>query len=297
MITIRRYTTAVSQTLAAHFNDLNPTETVTARQINGRLSAWSLSWVIYVEGEPVGYACVAPLPGLPGQFDLDVMIARAWQRQGLGSQLLDFLKRELMDSEVASLSWGVTDTQLGLAEFLLHNRFHIDHEEQILARSHLDNLPLPPPKAHLAVQTFPRRKAIRLFCHLYEHSFTGHPWHQPYTRDEVASDLGSARDILFLTDEKRPFAFAWLHIDENGEGKVEPIGVLPAGQRAGNGRFLFLTALHQLKQRGASHAIIGAWATNTAALTLYHSLGFRPQQTIIYYAYHFGQQLMQQETP
>ena len=281
---IRSYAQADAEILATHFNDLHPTEPVTAHQLDSRLSAWSLSWVICVAEEPVGYACVAPLPGLPGQYDLDVMIARAWQRQRLGSQLIDFLKQELVGSDIKTISWGVTDAQPGLAQFLLHNGFAVDHEEQILARLHLDNLPPLPNHPPLAIKTFSRRKAIQLFCRLYETSFSGHPWHQPYTPNEVAADLGSARDVLFLMDGQRPFGFAWLHIDENNEGKVEPIGMIPEAQGMGNGRFLFLTALHMRKHRGASRAIIGAWATNTAAITLYKSLDFSHQQTITYYA-------------
>jgi len=284
MITIRTYKSADSLILAPHFNALNPAEPVTSRQLDSRLSAWSLSWVICIEDNPVGYTCVAPLPGLPGQYDLDVLIAREWQRKRLGSKLIDFLKHELVESEVASISWGVTDLQHGLAEFLLHNSFEVDHEEQILASSNLDGLPLPP-SSSLSIKTFSRRKAIHLFCRLYKESFIDHLWYQPYTPDEVAADIVSARDILFLTDGQRPFGFAWLHIDGDGEGKVEPIGIIPDEQGMGNGRFLFLTALHQLKQRGASRAIIGVWATNTAAITLYQSLDFSHQQTITYYAY------------
>jgi len=284
MITIRTYKSADSLILAPHFNALNPTEPVTSRQLDSRLSAWSLSWVICIEDNPVGYTCVAPLPGLPGQYDLDVMIAQDWQRQRLGSQLIDFLKHELAESEVVSMSWGVTDSQHGLAEFLLHNGFDVDHKEQILARSNLDGLPLPPSRS-LTIKTFSRRKAIHLFCRLYKESFIDHPWYQPYTPNEVAADIVSARDILFLMDGQRQFGFVLLHIDENNEGKVEPIGIIPEEQRQGNGRFLFLTALHQLKHRGANRAIIGAWVTNTAAITLYQSLGFSHQQTITYYAY------------
>lgn len=287
MSTIRTYKSADSRVLAPYFNALNPAESVVSRQLDSWLSAWSMSWVVCVEDNPVGYAFVTPLPGLPGQYDLDVMIAREWQRQRLGSQLVDFLKRELAASEVTSMSWGVPDSQRGLAEFLLHNGFDVDHEEQILARPNLDDLPFPPSRS-LNIKTFSRRKAIHLFCRLYKKSFFDHPWYQPYTQDEVAADLGSARDVLFLMDRQLPFGFAWLHIDENNEGKVEPIGMIPEAQGVGNGRYLFLTALHQLKQRGASRAIIGAWSTNTAAITLYQSLGFSHQQTITYYAYNLA---------
>jgi ribosomal protein S18 acetylase RimI-like enzyme len=278
------YAQTDAEMLAAHFNDLHPTKQATAHQLDSRLSAWSMTWVIHVDEAPVGYACVAPLPGLPGQYDLDMMIAREWQRQRLGSQLIDFLKCALVGGEVANLSWGVMGSQTGLADFLRHNGFDLDHEEQILARPHLDDLPPPPVRPHLTIKTFSRQETIRLFCRLYEEAFTGHLWYQPYTPDEVAAGLISARDILFLFDGQRPFGFAWLHIDENSEGKVEPIGIIPEGQGRGNGRFLFLTALHQLKQQGASRAIIGTWAANTAAITFYQSLGFSHQQTITYYA-------------
>lgn len=287
MITIRPYKNADSFVLTPLFNDLNPAESVTTSQLDSRLSAWSMTWVVCMNSQPVGYARAAPLPGLPGQYDLDVTVGRNWQRRRLGSKLVDFLKAELADSEVSHLSWGVTDSQKSLAEFLLHNGFDIDHEEQILARPHLDDLPIAPIQSNLHIKIFARRKAIQLFCHLYKASFVGHPWYQPYTSDEVAADLISARDILFLMDSQRPLGTAWLHIDENREGKVEPIGIIPEGQGCGNGRFLFLSALHELKQRGAQRAIIGAWTTNIPAITLYQSLGFQKSQTITYYAYAF----------
>ncbi|PIE80452.1 MAG: hypothetical protein CSA11_08265 [Chloroflexi bacterium] len=285
MVTIRSYETAVSPILASHFNDLNPTAPLTARQLDTRLSAWGMAWVIYIDEAPAGYARVAPLPGLAGHYDLDMMIARPWQRQRVGSQLINFLKHELTHSDVKHLSWGITDSQTGIAQFLHHNGFDIDHKEQILARPHLENLPPIPVRPNLHLATYSRRQAIHLFCKLYEQSFRSHPWYQPYTPDEVAADLIATTDILFLLDRKRPLGFAWLHIDKQGEGRVEPIGIVPAGQGVGNGRFLFLSALHRLKQQHARCAIIGAWATNTAALNLYHSLHFRTSQTITYYTY------------
>ncbi|MFO7681943.1 MAG: GNAT family N-acetyltransferase [Chloroflexota bacterium] len=283
MVTIRSYKPADAAVLAAHFNELCPVEQVTAWRLNGRLAAWSLSWVVCVAEQPVGYACAAPLPGLPGQYDLDVMIALAWQRQGLGSQLVAFLKQALAGSEVRSLNWGVTENQSSVAAFLRRSGFTPEHEELILARPHLEDLPPAPLRPHLAIRTYARREAIALFCRLYETAFAGLPWYQPYTLDEAAADLAAASDILFLAEGKRPFGFAWLHIDDTGEGKIEPIGLIPEKQGRGNGRFLFISALHTLKQRGADRALIGAWTHNTAALNLYHSLGFNHQQTIAYY--------------
>lgn len=284
MTTIRPYAPADAAALTTLRNNLFPDDTLTPRQLNGRLSAWRLSWVICLDETPVGYAYAAPLPGLPGQYQLDVMVGQAWQRQGLGSRLLAFLRQALAGSEVAELSCGLTENQEAAAAFLQRNGFAFDHQELILARPHLDNLPPLPPRPRLHIRTYPRRKAIRLFCRLYAASFTGHPWNQPYTPDEAAADLVSARDILFLAGGKRPFGFAWLHGNKNGEGQIEPMGILPAAQGEGHGRYLLTAALHTLKQRDARRAIIGVWADNTAARRLYESLGFRPRQTITYYA-------------
>lgn len=285
MITIRAYTLADANILVTYFNELNPSEQITARELDSRLAVWQFTWTICIDDKPVGYARVAPLPSLPGQYDLAMLIAPTWQRQGLGRQLIAFLKQALVGSDIMNLSWGLVDSQSDIASFLSQNGFEAEHEELILARPDLDELPLPPEGRSLSLHSYPLHQTIPLFCRLYAESFWSHAWNQPYAQDEVAADLISARDILFLVKEKRPFGFAWLHIDENREGKVEPIGILPEGQRAGNGRFLFISALHELKQRGASRAIIGAWATNTAAITLYQSLGFNHQQTITYYAY------------
>jgi mycothiol synthase len=284
MTTIRPYAPADANTLTTIRNALFPDDRVTPRQLNGRLSAWHFSWVICVDGEPVGYAYAAPLPGLPGQYQLEVIVGPAWQRQGLGSRLLAFLRQALAGSEVAELSYGLTGKQEAAAAFLQQNGFTFDHRELILARANLENLPPLPARPKLRLHNFPRRKAIQLFYRLYAASFAGHPWNQPYTANEAAADLISARDILFLSGEERPFGFAWLHDNKNGEGQIEPMGILPAAQGAGYGRYLLTAALHTLKQRSARRVIIGVWANNHPALHLYKSLSFHPRQTITYYA-------------
>lgn len=283
-MTIRPYSQADAEILTAYYNELNTSAKITARELNSRLAVWRLTWVICIEAQPVGYACASPLPGLPGQYDLEMLIASACQRQGLGSQLVTFLKQTLTGSEVTSLSWGLSEAQNGTAAFLIQNGFVVEHEELMLACPPLTQLPLPAKRPDLSLHTYPRRKAIPLFCRLYDESFAPHAWHQPFTPDEVAGALVSARDLLFLVAEKRPFGFAWIHLDDTGEGRVEPMGVLPAGLGQGNGRFLFLSALHTLKHRGAHTITLGTWANNTVAMTLYDSLHFSRLQTITYYA-------------
>ncbi len=104
---------------------------------------------------------------------------------------------------------------------------------------------------------------------------------------EMDSLLSDKADILFLMHDNQPIGFAWIQL-EDGMGQIEPIGILPAYQGEGNGRFLLQTALNQLHKRGAAQVKIGVWRDNETAVSLYQSIGFRHRKTLIYYALDLG---------
>ena len=128
-----------------------------------------------------------------------------------------------------------------------------------------------------------RLTAIQQFLRLYDAIFSPHRWYQPFTMSEMAQFLLDKADILFLMDGTHPIGFAWLRLSD-GVGEIEPIGVLPAYQGMGNGRFLLQTAVNQLYDRGATTVKIGVWRENETAVSLYQRIGFRHHDTITYYA-------------
>lgn len=235
------------------------------------------------DGWLAGEATVAALPGLPGHYELAGQIDLAWRRQGLGGRLLAFLLAELGKTAVTHLSHPVTDLDSPAAQFLRKRGFAIEHEEWLLRQPNLSDCPPPLTHPDLAVKPLRRAQAIPLFCHLYEQSFTPFPWYQPYSEAEVAATLERAADLLFLWRDERPMGFAWLR----SSGQIEPFGVVAEEQGRGNGRYLLAHALHQLAQRGAKQATLGCWAENLAALALYRSFGFQPEEKITYLAYNF----------
>ncbi|MCB9419252.1 MAG: GNAT family N-acetyltransferase [Ardenticatenaceae bacterium] len=234
-------------------------------------------WLVEEAGRGVGYTAVIPVPGLEGIYNLDGGILSNYRRQGLGSRLLQHVLHEAPGLNIRQLSHSFTDLNSPAAHFLRRHNFFIEHEEWLMTLSPL----LPCSPAHLPdcqIQTHPT--PIHLFRRLYDQSFGGTPWYQPYSQEEVENTLDDPGDILFLYQDEQPIGFAWLQ-----EDLIEPIGIVREEWGKGYGRFLFLAALHELQNRGKTQANIGVWRSNQAAIRLYQSVGFQHQQTITYLAF------------
>ena len=122
---------------------------------------------------------------------------------------------------------------------------------------------------------YPRPLVISRFRELYDTIFAGQPWYQPYTSDgEVAAELASAEDLLFLAHSSLPVGFAWLRRPRLGVGEIEPFGIAPDYQSQGLGRALMATAMERLRSLGATRAQIGVWENNGSAVRFYRRLGF-----------------------
>lgn len=239
------------------------------------------AWV-FEEDTPLGYALVIPVPGLPHVVDLKGCIAPPFQRRGLGTQLLRHVLADLQETAVRQVSHQVRWMNSPAAQFLQKNGFYVEHEEALMRRDNLRKLPRPSGREGTAIVTLPRSNAVETFFQLFTASFSALPWDQPYSRQEIDAELSRAADILFLTLNSHPIGFAWLHLQRNDLGLIEPLGVLPEHQHQGHGRFLLQSALLELARRGATRAQIGAWHTNQPAISLYQSLEFIPHETITF---------------
>jgi mycothiol synthase len=243
------------------------------------------AWLLKRGGAVSGYASIMPVPGLPGLYDLDGFIAPDYRRRGLGSHLLATLVKRLAGGLVGQLSYPAPGMESPAAWFLVKNGFFIEHVEQRLVLDDLSALPVVYLDRGLSLRTFARRRAIAHFRRLYEASFAGLAWHQPYEADrEVAQELVDPGDLLFMADGRRPIGFLWLRWPDLGSAEIEPVGLLPAYRGRGLGRLLMLAGLHRARQQGASRVWIGAWQANTAALALYEQLGFRPAESTFFLA-------------
>jgi ribosomal protein S18 acetylase RimI-like enzyme len=285
---IRPYMDADAPRLAAIHSQTYPQRKYTAASFqefaSSAMADGGHAWVAALP-HPVGCAILSPLPGLPGIGELTGCVALDQRRQGFGTQLLLALLTGLRGTPFWQISHQLTDLDSPGAHFLCHHNFYIEHEEWQMELATLDQLPPIPTGSSLRLQTYTRPTAVSRFCRLYQQCFQGHPWDQPFTPTEVAATLKQARDILFLAHNGEPVGFVWVDLDSDGNALIEPLGIIPSYQRQGYGRLLLTLALHELKQRGAQRAGIGAWRSNQAAIHLYQSFGFRRKTTFTYLAY------------
>lgn len=283
---IRSYDPADASRLFAIHSEAFSGRQATAEALDGRLrhlvDSGGCAWVLQEEQDLVGYAVVSPLPGLDRVMTLEGFIDPARRRRGFGRRLLQHVLHSLKQSGVRQLSYGVTSLDSPAAHFLLANRFFIEHEEWQMKRSLLLDLPASPAAD---LRTFPRAVAIGHFCSLYDQSFGGKPWYQPYSPAEVEATLHDPGDLIFLVTKETPIGFVWVRQSNGGAGEIEPIGVAEGYQGQGHGRTLLLAGLHSLKHQGVEVANIGVWRENQAAIHLYQELGFRHVQTLTYLAF------------
>jgi len=239
-----------------------------------RLEGGTRVWLLARGRRLAGYALVEPLPGLPGVYDLSGGVTPARRRRGLGGRLLAHVAAQAPALGAQQLSTRVEQLDDEAAVFLLRRGFAVEHEECLLELADLSALPPVPDAPGVAVVALPRRQAVAEFLRLYQQSFDGRPWSQPYSEVEVAATLTRADDLLFATVEGRPVGVVWHERLPDGRGRVEPIGIAAAHQGQGLGRRLLLAALHSLRAQRASLVEIGLWRTNEVAMHLYKGLGF-----------------------
>lgn len=252
------------------------------------LSNGGKAWVVDVEEVCLGYATIAPYPGLDGIFELQVYVAPDMQRKGLGSQLWQQIRNELAGSKVKQVAHAVRSLNRPAALFLLKQGFFVEHEEWEMILDLL--LPLPqaviPEGYRLA--TYPRSQSITKFRQLYDDSFRGLPWYQPFSsNNEVAAELVDADDLLFLEHNYKQVGFLWMHASDEISGEIEPLGISIHYQGRNLSRPFLIEGLKRLFAQGSQQARIDVWSNNEVAIQLYQSVGFQYMNTVTYLAYNF----------
>lgn len=244
------------------------------RHLEAMMEAGALAWVAARGKRVNGFAVLAPVPGLPGVGELTGGVAPPWQSHGIGARLLEAVQGNAHQIGVRRLSCFVIDLESDASRFLLNRSFTLEHEECLLE---LD-LAKPPqtiaPPDGLTAATLPRDEAIAQFLRVYERSFAGKPWSQPYSVEEVSHLLERPEDLLFAMKGDEAVGVAWVETGQGGYGRIEPFGIAAEYQSRGVGRWLLQEALARLRGRGLHTAQLGLWRDNAVARHLYERAGF-----------------------
>ena len=242
--------------------------------LTGQEQVWGAWW----EGQLAGYAAVSAVAGLPQLFSLWGGVIPQYRRRGIGRALLERVLAEGWWGKATDLSAAVEAPHEPAAAFLRANGFMPEHEEVLLALPQGVRLPTAVFPAGFELVLWPPN-AKTLFAGMYKKAFKGLPWYQPYD----AQQLPPFHELFFL-EHKLGFAgVAALIAHRDGRWQVEPLAILPAYQRQGLGRQLLLAVGNWVQSQSSGQLLIGTWATHTAALTLYQSLGFVPESAVHYW--------------
>jgi ribosomal protein S18 acetylase RimI-like enzyme len=257
--------------------------------LSGILARDGRIWTLFNGDLLLGYALIDPIPGLDTLYDLQGYIFAQARRQGHGTHLLSRILADLRGSAVEQISHPVKSLASEAALFLLSQDFFVEHQEMRMELFNLARPALPRLPAGYYLQIFPAPLAISRFRHLYDDSFGGRPWYQPYRSDnEVSVELADPADLLFLMHDGHPAGFAWLRWPESDEAQIEPIGLTTLYQGRGLGHPFLLAILDQAAQQGARRISLGVWLDNKPAIRLYQNSGFRPIFTTTYLAHNIG---------
>lgn len=270
--------------------ELVPGDQATAERVMNDLDrlvrSGGRAWIARRRQMVAGFASIMPAPGLPRLYELEGFIGPAYRRQGLGSKLLQAIVKQLAGSAVKQIFYAAPSSESPAAWFLLKNGFFVEHEEQLMVLDDLTALPEAVFDNGFSLTTFAQPQAIAHFRRLYEASFRGLAWYQPYEEDrEVAQELADGGDLLFLADGGRPVGFLWLRWPDLASAEIEPVGLLPGYRGRGLGRLLMQAGLRRAASQGADRVVVSAWRANAAALALYAGLGFRAVNSNVYLAY------------
>ncbi|MBK8904107.1 MAG: GNAT family N-acetyltransferase [Anaerolineaceae bacterium] len=241
----------------------------TMAQTDGRF--WTLTHL----SQPIGYAALLPLPGLPHLFELIGGIAPEFRRQGAGSFLWQAVRRAVMGTAVQQITHPVPALDTPTACFLQHHGFAPEHEEWTMSLDPLPAASLAPPTRSGQLRRVDQVTAVRTLPPLYERCFAYTAWFQPYSAAEVSATWEPNDELWMLVVDAAPIGFAWLHRPTPNAVEIEPIGIVREKQGMGYGRTLLTTLLQQLQNRGIQSVSLGVWANNETAVRLYQSLGFR----------------------
>jgi ribosomal protein S18 acetylase RimI-like enzyme len=241
----------------------------TMAQTNGRF------WTLTHQSQPIGYAALLSLPGLPHLFELTGGIVPTLRRQGAGSVLWQAVRDAAAGTAVQHITHTVDSLDAPAACFLQHHGFALEHEEWTMTLDKLPTASFMPPTRPGQLRRVDRATAVRTLPALYDRCFAHTAWFQPYTTAEVSATWQPGDELWTLVADGATIGFAWLHRPTPHTAEIEPVGIVPEKQGMGYGRTLLTSLIQQLQNRGLQTVSLGVWAVNETAVRLYQSLGFR----------------------
>ena len=252
---------------------------------------------------PVGYASL----DLRGPATAELVVAPAARRRGLGGALLAAVQATAAQAAAAAaqvtppdappdpehgpvLVWAHGDLPAARA-LAARAGLTVQRELWQLARDLPPAQPVPPPPAvpdGVVVRPFVVGQDDDAWLAVNARAFAEHPEQGRMTAADLSARQHEpwfrADDLLLAEHDGRLLAFAWMKVEPGDDtGELYVLGVDPAAQGIGLGRYFTARTLHHLAARGLRRVLLYTEATNAAAVRTYTAAGFRRSRADVQY--------------
>ena len=242
--------------------------------------------VVATDGEDlVGAAVVMPQPDAASTFTVELTVDPEHRNRGVATAIAGQL-RGLVDGTVEAWAHGNQPAARRLAE--LHGLTAVRDLLQLkrtVAGAQDVPLEVPLPEG-VEIRAFEVGRDEQSWLQVNSRAFAQHPEQGRLTLSDLQQREGEswfdpAGFLLAVTteDPDRVVGFHWTKVHTGGEGaadlgEVYAVGVDPEQQGGGLGRALTAAGINHLAEEGLEEVMLYVDADNTAAVSLYESLGF-----------------------
>ena len=242
-------------------------------------------FIVETAGNIVGYLDSTPELTL-GRVILDCLIHPEHRRRGLASKLLGYAlsRAKELGTKVAQVSVpqdnAAAKSTLSRLGFRFVRRF---------LQMRLDMAEPPEGEINQAAQLCRHLQSGEedKLTEIQNRSFAGTWGYNPNTVEEITYRLGlsqcSPEDVVLTNDGDRVTGYCWTGITSERKGQIFMLGVDPDYRGRGIGKTVLLAGLSYLKSKGFPIAELTVDSQNKAACALYQSIGFKVQDSILWY--------------
>jgi mycothiol synthase len=240
-------------------------------------------FIAEIEGKLVGCLSVTLEPEIQRAL-LDGLVHPLHRRAGIATELFSRGLQLVRKSGIKSAQVSVLETNAAAKGLLNHLSFtFIRHFLEM--RLNINSVQLPTALQNSLKSRRLKQGEENLLTEIQNRCFVDSWGFNPNTEEEITYRLNmhgrSADDVTLTFLEDKPVGYCWTIIDaaenetrEKSKGLIHMLGVDPDYRQQEIGKAILLNGLQDLKSRGVNTVELTVDSENSAACSLYASLGF-----------------------
>jgi mycothiol synthase len=212
-------------------------------------------------------------------INIEVAVLPDYRRHGVGKKLIEKILQTHSTRPIRLWAHGLNT---GAASLAVSCGFKQVRTLWQMRRSLITQIPQARLPDGLNIRNFDAENDLDSLLACNQVAFANHPEQGQWTKSNLQQRMSESwfdpNGLKVATHNDEIVAYAWMKVDEANAGsklgEIYVVGVNPAWQKHGLGRFLTLEGLRYLRSLNLNTALLYVDAENEKAISLYQSLGF-----------------------